>query len=97
MVTDMLQVTCYKDHQVDTRVSYKPGMCWAPGKLQEHGTYSLGDPTHVQWLMPSSQLSIYIMILAGKKHHVSEDVPAEVCFDHLRALPLSNHWMVHIC
>lgn len=43
--------------------------------------------------MRSSSLSIYIMILAAKKHHMPEDMPVEMYalyFDHLRALFSSN-------
>lgn len=67
------------------------------GKLQGGGTYSLVDPTRIQWLMTSSQHSIYVMTLVAKKRHVSEGVPVELCFDHLRALLVPSYWMGHIC
>lgn len=67
------------------------------GKLQGGGTYSLADPTRNQWLMTSSQSSIYVMTPAAKKRHVSERVPVELYFDHLRARLLSSYWMGHIC
>lgn len=41
--------------------------------------------------MTSSQLSIYVMTLAAEKRHVSEGVPVELCFDHLRTLLLSSY------
>ena len=61
------------------------------GKLQGGGAYSLADPARTQWLMTSSQLSIYVMTLAAEKRHVSEGVPVELCFDHLRTLLLSSY------
>ena len=33
----------------------------------------------------------------SKEAHVSEGVPVELCFDHLRACLLSSYWMGHIC